>query len=145
MAMRLGRVARTRVACAALAAMCALAGFLAAKPLAATAISSDYCGYGLTSGQVCFEGSGYRGWRYHQAQATRTVDAICAQSWTGSNYRTGSACYLGADFYSFCNYYDTPAGNSSVNWGGGGASPTTVYGHADSSTSHTTIIANNGC
>ncbi len=34
----------------------------------AMAISSDYCGYGRAAGEpFCFEGSGYRGWRYHQA------------------------------------------------------------------------------
>ena len=125
----------------------ALAG-LAIAARSASAISSDYCGQYLTSGTQCYEGSGYRGWRYHQSSTGGivTLPGVCAQSWTGSNYRTGSGCGTNTMFYSFCNFYDTPAGNSSVNWGGDlGGNTYQIFGHADSSTSHSNISSNNGC
>lgn len=57
----------------------------------AQAVSSDYCGHPRASGEpFCFEGSGYRGWRYHQASTGPMgviLDRICARAWTGSNYR----------------------------------------------------------
>lgn len=110
----------------------------------AAAISSDYCGQVLGSGTQCYEGSGYRPWRYHQASTYVQVPALCAQSYTGSNYRTGSGCGGNTDFYSFCNFYATPNANSSVNWSGSGGSYT-VNGHADDSRSHSRISSNNGC
>lgn len=145
--MRLRRIAGGRALGAGFAAVCVLAYAAAFSANGASAISSDYCGYGIsaaTSG--CYEGSGYRGWRYHQASSAGvTVSQICAHSWTGSNYRTGSACYgTNVTFYSFCNASDTPLGNSSVGWLGGGGT-NVIYGHTDSSTSHSTIISNNGC
>lgn len=126
------------------------AGVLATVVLAVSAseshaISDDYCGYSIPSGQQCYQGGGYLYWRYHQASHPYwPLAGLCVQSWTGSNYRTGSGCGLETTFWSFCNFYDWPAGNSSVNWGGASGGRT-IFGHADNSTSHSNISRNNGC
>lgn len=58
------------------------------------------------------------------------VSSLCAYSWTGSNYRSGSGCASNYNFYSFCNNNVDPIGNSSVLYTN---SPgVTLYGHADS-------------
>jgi hypothetical protein len=106
---------------------------LAIRTTSASAISSDYCGYNPGSGTQCYEGSGYRGWRYHQASTGSggpLVSSICAYSWTGSNYRTGSGCTSSYNFYSFCNASDSPSANSSVAYSN--STGVTLYGHADS-------------
>jgi hypothetical protein len=108
-------------------------GAFAVAARSASAITSDYCGYNPGSGTQCYEGSGYRGWRYHQASTGSggpLVSSICAYSWTGSAYRTGSSCTPSYNFYSFCNASDSPSANSSVKYIDG--SGVTLYGHADS-------------
>ncbi len=57
--------------------------------------------------------------------------SICVQSWTGSNYRSGSGCTANYNLRSFCNNSAEPTGNSSVNWGGFSGTRK-LYGHADS-------------
>jgi len=126
-------VRRRRAALVAAIAAALSAGSLASAP-SASAISSDYCGYGIANGQKCFEGSGYRGWRYHQASTGSgglLLPEICAWSWTGSNYRSGSGCNRDYNFKSFCNNSADPIANSSVSWGRSNGTRT-VYGHADS-------------
>lgn len=115
----------------------------------AQAISSDYCGSQIANNTQCFEGSGYQPWRYHQVSrgGLGGLPALCAYSWTGSNYRTGSACYIAGGaptFYSFCNASATPTANSSAEWNGASGTRL-IYGHADDSTGHSTIVNNNGC
>ncbi len=102
----------------------------------ASAISSDYCGYGIYQNSQCWEGSGYRGWRYHQASTGSggpILPYICAYAWTGSNYRTGSGCTTNYNFYAFQYCSAEPTANSSVMWSGGSGTRV-VYGHADSRT-----------
>jgi hypothetical protein len=139
-----GRQARRLV----LAIAAVAAGAAMAMPSPAAAISSDYCGGIYSDGQQCYAGGGYQPWRYHKGSTGGlvTVNYLCVQSWTGSNYRTGSQCYPNASSYSFCNYYATPNANSSVNWSGGPSGNTyRLYGRADDSLNHTGITSNNGC
>lgn len=118
---------------------------LGVMPAPSFAISSDYCGQYLTNGARCYEGSGYRGWRYHQSSTGSggpLLPAMCAYAWTGSNYRTGSGCATGpggayTNFYAFQYCSADPISNSSVAWaalGSGLTGPYRVYGHADSRT-----------
>jgi hypothetical protein len=143
-----GRVQpRRRRALAALAAL-ALGTGGASLPSGAQAISNDYCGQYLLAGQRCYEGSGYRPWRYHKSSTNNVVwlPYMCAHSWTGSNYRTGSGCIAYAASYSFCNASAYPEGNSSVSWDGNlGSNTYRIYGRADDSLNHTNIDSNNGC
>jgi hypothetical protein len=108
-------------------------GTFAIAATSASAITSDYCGYNPGSGNQCYEGSGYRGWRYHQASTGSggpIVASICAYSWNGSAYRPGSGCTSSYNFYAFCNPSDSPNGNSSVLYVNNPG--VTLYGHADS-------------
>lgn len=119
-----------------------------AMPAQAPAISSDYCGGYYGEGVQCFAGGGYQPWRYHKGSTNGVVqvNALCVQSWTGSNYRQGSTCWANTTAYSFCNYYATPNANSSVSWGGGPNGNTyRLYGRADDSLNHTGITQNYGC
>lgn len=101
----------------------------------AMAISSDYCGYGRAAGEpFCFEGSGYRGWRYHQAStgSQGPLVNLCVRAYTnqGNYYRINSCSGSGSNFINgqYCNA--DPPTNSSVGWFGSGT--VTIYGHADS-------------
>jgi hypothetical protein len=96
------------------------------------------------------------GWRYNQASTAGVValPALCAWGWTGTQYRSGSACLAdfgsGVTFYSYCNASDTPTSIAEVSWQDPGntvpnGNTYRIYGHADSSTSHSNIISNNGC
>lgn len=126
--------ARCRVIAGAVGGVLAATLALSLGAQRASAISSDYCGYGIANGAQCYEGSGYRGWRYHQASTGPMgviLPSICAYSWTGSNYRSGSGCNTQFNFKSFCNNSADPIGNSSVRWGGFSGTRT-IYGHADS-------------
>ena len=101
----------------------------------ALAISSDYCGYGRAAGEpFCFEGSGYRGWRYHQAStgSQGPLVNLCVRAYTnqGNYYRVNACTGSGSTFIArqYCNA--DPSTNSSVGWFGSGT--VTIYGHADS-------------
>lgn len=109
----------------------------AAVAPSAMAISSDYCGYGRAAGEpFCFEGSGYRGWRYHQA-ATGNMGVLvklCVRAY-GSHgaYRVNECDPRTGSFYAADAYCSAePTTNSSVGWTGSGT--VTLYGHADSRT-----------
>lgn len=131
-----------RSALAGIAAIAAAASVTTALPSPASAISSSYCNQSLPSGVQCYEGSGYRGWRYHQGSSSRFVPGLCVQSWTGDNYRSGSSCRANVGFYSFCNASAEPTANSSVNWGGEGSN-VTLNGRASSD--RQSAVVNNGC
>lgn len=103
----------------------------------ALAISSDYCGYGRAAGEpFCFEGSGYSGWRYHQAStgSQGPLVNLCVRAYTnqGNYYRVNACSGSGANFIArqYCNA--DPSTNSSVGWFGSGT--ITIFGHADSRT-----------
>lgn len=113
----------------ALIAACAMVGAPAAH-----AISSDYCGQWRAPGDpFCFEGSGYRGWRYHQASTGGwPLVNLCVRAHTGSYYRV-NACSGSSVSLIFRQYCDAePTTNSSVGWQGSGS--VVIYGHADSRT-----------
>lgn len=100
----------------------------------ALAITSDYCGYSRPAGDpFCFEGSGYRGWRYHQASTGSggPLVIICVRAYSNQGYYRVNACSDSpANFISrqYCNA--DPASNSSVGFAGTGS--VVLYGHADS-------------
>ena len=101
------------------------------------AITSDYCGSSVANGWVCNEGSGYRGWRYHQSSRGALPDVsggMCAYGYTGSGFRTGSGCG-GAHIYYFGYCAVDPTTQSWAGWSGSGSSAV-VYGHADSRTDY---------
>lgn len=109
----------------------------AAVAPSAMAISSDYCGYGRAAGEpFCFEGSGYRGWRYHQASTGSggVLVTLCVRAY-GSHgaYRVNECSPDRRSFYAAKAYCSAePTTNSSVGWTGSGT--VTLYGHADSRT-----------
>lgn len=112
-----------------------VSGAGAAMAPSAMAISSDYCGYGRAAGEpFCFEGSGYRGWRYHQAStgSQGPLVNLCVRAYTnqGNYYRVNACSGSGSTFIArqYCNA--DPSTNSSVGWFGSGT--VTIYGHADS-------------
>lgn len=126
-----------RRACAAAVTTALLGAAGAAMAPSAMAISSDYCGYGRAAGEpFCFEGSGYRGWRYHQAStgSQGPLVNLCVRAYTnqGNYYRVNACSGGGANFISrqYCNA--DPSTNSSVGWFGSGT--ITIFGHADSRT-----------
>lgn len=132
-----------RVALTFVAGFSVLATLLAAIAVSsAWAISADYCAQNLNNGERCYEGSGFRGWTYHQSSTGSggvLLPGVCAFAWTGRNYRDGSGCTSGAirNFYSFESTYFEPLSNSSVSWAAYGNSSYTnarnvIYGHADS-------------
>lgn len=126
---------RTKGCLAVAVSLVVMLGTSALSASSASAISSDYCGYPRVAGEpFCFEGSGYRGWRYHQASTGGPLlPDICTRAWTGNNYRTGSGCAPYASLRAFQYCSADPIANSSVGWFGGGGS-VTLYGHADSRT-----------
>jgi hypothetical protein len=99
-------------------------------------ISSDYCGYDRASGApFCVEGSGYRGWRYHQASTGSMMGPLvnlCVRAFgSHGHYRTNNCAgsRTPSSFVSGQYCAAEPTTNSSVGWFGGDTE--TIYGHAD--------------
>lgn len=141
-----GTVSRLRISALALAVLASLA-VAAASPREA-AIAGSYCDVNVYHGDRCYEGSGYRGWRYHENDLqSHYVPGVCVNAYTGTNYRTGSGCFRGSfpgsivDFYSFGYCSAEPTANSSVTWQNDGDSGTygnykVNHGYVDSRTSY---------
>jgi RNA polymerase sigma factor (sigma-70 family) len=104
----------------------------------AMAISEDYCGYGRAAGEpFCFEGSGFRGWRYHQASTGSggPLVNLCVRAYGSHGHYRVHNCAGDATPANFVSgqYCDAePTTNSSVGWWGSGT--VVIAGHADSRT-----------
>lgn len=116
-------------------ALVTLGAASAALAPSAMAISSDYCGYARASGDpFCFEGSGYRGWRYHQSStgSQGPLVYVCARGYGNNGVYRVNGCSSGpSNFFAqgYCNA--DPSTNSSAGWAVGGGT-VVIYGHADS-------------